>query len=71
MYNFKIHAKDWPILKLKLKRKYNHLSEEDLQFNEGQEMELLTRLAKRLNRNVDYVVFTLSKELADLDSNSL
>jgi len=71
MYNFKIHAKDWPVLKLKLKRKYNHLSEEDLQFQDGQEVDLLNRLAKRLNRNVDYVVFTLSKELADLESNSL
>ncbi|SEG46846.1 hypothetical protein [Sphingobacterium lactis] len=71
MYNFKIQDQDWPILKLKLKRKYNSLSEEDLQFSAGQEDVLLQRLAKRLNRNIDYVVFTLSKELADLDSNRL
>lgn len=71
MYNFKIQDQDWPILKLKLKRKYNTLSEEDLQFSVGQEDVLLQRLAKRLNRNIDYVVFTLSKELADLDSNRL
>ena len=71
MYNFKIHANEWPVLKLKLKRKYNHLSEEDLQFQEGQEVELLSRLAIRLNRNVDYVIYTLSKEMADLNSNSL
>ncbi|MGJ1203662.1 hypothetical protein [Sphingobacterium lactis] len=71
MYNFKIQDQDWPILKLKLKRKYNTLSEEDLQFSAGQEDVLLQRLAKRLNRNIDYVVFTLSKELADLDSNRL
>ena len=45
MYNFKISADEWPILKLKLKRKYNTLSEEDLQFSPGQEEELLTRLA--------------------------
>ncbi|MFZ4260995.1 hypothetical protein ACFRAE_03075 [Sphingobacterium sp. HJSM2_6] len=71
MYNFKIEAQDWSILKLKLQRKYNRLTEEDLQFQEGQEEELLQRLATRLNRNVDYVVFTLSKELRDLSSNSL
>ncbi len=71
MYNFKINATEWPILKLKLKRKYNHLSEEDLQYSPGQEEELLERLAKRLHRNKDYVIFTLSKELADLESNSL
>ncbi|MEI5983584.1 MULTISPECIES: hypothetical protein [Sphingobacterium] len=71
MYNFKIQAKDWPVLKLKLKRKYNTLTEEDLQFQDGQEDELLKRLAVRLNRNIDYVIFTLSKEMVDLDSNRL
>lgn len=71
MYNFKIQASDWEKLKIKLKRKYNTLSDEDLQFQEGQEEELLTRLAKRLHRSKDYVIFTLSKELVDLDSNRL
>ncbi len=71
MYNFKIEAQDWAILKLKLQRKYNRLTDEDLQFQAGQEEELLKRLAVRLNRNVDYVVFTLSKEMKDLTSNSL
>jgi len=71
MINFKIQAQDWPILKLKLQRKYNRLTDEDLTFQEGQEDELLRRLAKRLHRNVDYVLFTLSKEMSDLQSNSL
>jgi len=71
MYNFKIQAQDWSILKLKIQRKYNHLTEEDLAFKPGQEEELLQRLAKRLNRKVDYVVFTLSKEMADLNTNNL
>lgn len=71
MYNFKIQSQDWPILKLKLKRKYNTLSEEDLQYQDGQEDELLNRLAKRLHRKVDYVIFTLAKEMEDLDSNRL
>lgn len=71
MYNFKIQAQDWPILKLKIQRKYNRLTDEDLAYTPGQEEELLQRLAKRLNRSVDYVVFTLSKELVDLEANSL
>ena len=71
MYNFKIRANEWPILKLKLQRKYNHLTDADLVFQEGQEDDLLRRLAKRLNRNIDYVIFTLSKEMVDLDSNRL
>jgi len=71
MYNFKIQAQDWSVLKLKIQRKYNHLTDEDLAFSAGQEEELLQRLAKRLNRSVDYVVFTLSKELDDLNANNL
>ena len=71
MYNFKIQAQDWSVLKLKIQRKYNHLTEEDLAFSPGKEEELLQRLAKRLNRKVDYVIFTLSKELADLNTNNL
>ena len=71
MYNFKIHANQWPILKLKLQRKYIHLKDDELHFQEGQEEELLERLAKRLKRTKDYVLFTLSKELEDLDSNRL
>lgn len=71
MYNFKIRANEWPILKRKLQRKYIHLTNDELQFQEGQEEELLDRLAKRLKRDRDYVLFTLSKELKDLDSNRL
>ena len=71
MYNFKIHANQWPILKLKLQRKYIHLTDEELHFQEGEEEELLQRLAKRLKRDKEYVLFTLSKQLEDLDSNSL
>ncbi|NGM63113.1 hypothetical protein G5B30_14480 [Sphingobacterium sp. SGG-5] len=68
---FKITASDWEILKLKLQRKYNHLSDADLQYTEGEEDQLVDRLAKRLHRTKDYVLFTLSKQLADLSSNSL
>ncbi len=71
MRTFKITNSDWEILKIKLQRKYNHLTEIDLQYTEGEEDELVDRLAKRLRRTRDYILFTLSKQLADLSSNSL
>lgn len=67
----KISATDWETLKVKLSRKYNHLSEDDLAYTEGEEEALLLKLAKRLRRNKDYVLFTLSKELSNLGSNRL
>ena len=66
-----INAEQWEILKLKFLRKYNHLSEEDLAFQPGQEDELVKRLAKRVKRDENYVLFTLKKGLANLSSNRL
>jgi hypothetical protein len=71
MNDFTLSAADWEILKLKLLRKYNHLSEEDLAYVPGEEKELVTRLAKRLKRDENYILFTLKKGLADLTSNRL
>ncbi|GAA4511314.1 MULTISPECIES: hypothetical protein [Sphingobacterium] len=71
MTSLKITKTDWEILKLKLLRKYNHLSEEDLAYNEGEEKELISRLARRLKRKEEYVIYTLGKQLADLDINRL
>lgn len=71
MADIKISAEEWQVLKLKVLRKYIHLSEEDLAFVPGQEDELVDRLAKRLKRNKDYVLFTLKKGLSDLESNRL
>jgi len=71
MSSLKITNSDWEILKIKLQRKYNHLSAEDLSYNEGEENLLINRLAKRLKRTQEYVIFTLSKQLADLTSNRL
>ena len=71
MVTFKITDADWAVLRLKLQRKYNHLTDVDLAYKEGEEEILIDRLAKRLGRNRDYVIFTLSKQLADLESNSL
>lgn len=69
METLKISSAEWQVLKLKLLRKYIHLSEEDLAFEPGQETQLVNRLAKRVNRNPDYILFTLKKGLSDLDSN--
>lgn len=71
MENLIISAADWEVLKLKVLRKYNHLSEEDLAFEPGQEKILVQRLAKRLRRDENYVLFTLKKGLVDLVSNRL
>lgn len=71
MKGFSLTKDEWDILKLKLLRKYNHLSEDDLAFETGQEQSLITRLAKRLKRDERYVLFTLQKGLSDLESNRL
>jgi uncharacterized protein YjbJ (UPF0337 family) len=38
---------DWNIIKGKLKQKWAHLTEDDLQFAEGKQEELLGRIQKR------------------------
>lgn len=71
MAEISISNTEWDRLKLKLKRKYNHLSEEDLAYQQGQEEELITRLMQRLKRKREYVVFTLEKGMQFLDTNRL
>ncbi len=71
MAEISISNADWDRLKIKLKRKYNHLSDEDLSYQAGQEEELIQRLMKRVNRNREYVVFTLNKRLVNIDNNRL
>ncbi len=71
MATITITAEEWSVLKLKFKRKYNHLSHEDLAFEPGKEDELVDRLAKRVKRDRDYIIFTLKKGLANLESNRL
>jgi len=71
MNELHLSTSDWQRLKLKLKRKYIHLSEEDLLFQEGKEEALITHLMKRLHRNREYVLFTLKKGLATIDTNRL
>ena len=71
MNELQLTTADWQRLKLKLKRKYIHLSEEDLLFKEGKEETLITHLMGRLHRNREYVVFTLKKGLDSIDTNRL
>lgn len=71
MAEITISNKDWPRVKIKLKRKYNHLSDEQLQYSEGQEDQLIDRLAELVDRDRTYVVFTLKKALVNIDNNRL
>lgn len=71
MAEINISNSEWDRLKLKVKRKYNHLSDEDLAYQQGQEEELIVRLMDRLKRKRDYIVFTLKKGLLHLDTNRL
>lgn len=71
MAEITISNTDWDRLKLKVQRKYNHLTDEDLAYQAGGEEELITRLMERLKRNREYVVFTLKKGLVNIDTNRL
>ena len=71
MAELSISSKDWDRLKLKIRRKYNHLTEDDLKYEPGQEEQLIRHLMDRIKRNREYVVFTLKKGLAFIDTNRL
>lgn len=71
MAEMSISSSEWERLKLKIKRKYNNLSEEDLAYQEGQEEELIIRLMARIKRSREYVVFTLKKGMVHLETNRL
>ncbi len=71
MAELTISKEDWERLKLKVKRKYRDLSDEDLAYEPGEEDQLIERLMTRLKRNREYVVFTLKKGLVNIDNNRL
>ncbi|SDE15028.1 hypothetical protein SAMN05216464_104136 [Mucilaginibacter pineti] len=71
MAEISITNKDWERVKIKVQRKYNHLSDEQLKYTEGQEEALITKLMDLVNRNREYVVFTLKKALVNIDNNRL
>ena len=71
MAEISISNKDWPRVKIKLQRKYNHLTDDELQYTEGQEDNLISKLADLVKRDRTYVVFTLKKALVNIDNNRL
>jgi hypothetical protein len=71
MAEISISNKDWPRVKIKLQRKYNRLTDDQLQYTEGQEENLISQVMKLVNRDRNYVVFTLKKALVNIDNNRL
>jgi hypothetical protein len=71
MAEISISNKDWTRVKIKLQRKYNHLTDEELQYNEGQEESLISKIMELVSRDRKYVVFTLKKALVNIDNNRL
>ena len=71
MAEISITNKDWERVKIKIQRKYNHLTDEQLKYSEGQEESLITKLMDLVNRDRKYVVFTLTKALVNIDTNRL
>ncbi|MEO6522585.1 MAG: hypothetical protein ABIN91_12955 [Mucilaginibacter sp.] len=71
MAEITISNKDWDRIKIKVQRKYNHITDAQLTYTEGQEEDLITRLMALVNRKREYVVFTLKKALVNMDNNRL
>ncbi len=71
MAEISITNKEWERIKIKVQRKYNHLTDEQLQYSEGQEDGLITRIMDLVKRDRNYVVFTLKKALVNIDNNRL
>jgi hypothetical protein len=71
MAEITISNKDWERVKIKFQRKYNHLTDEQLTYTEGQEDSLITRLMHLVNRDRRYILFTLKKALVNIDNNRL
>jgi hypothetical protein len=71
MAEISITNKDWERVKIKIQRKYNHLTDEQLQYTEGQEDSLINKLMKLVNRDRKYILFTLKKALVNIDNNRL
>jgi hypothetical protein len=63
--------KSWDKLKIKVKRKYRDLSDEDLAYTAGQEEDLINRLMKAIHKDRTYVVFMLKKMLLNMENNRL
>jgi len=53
---------DWNVVKGKLKQKFGHLTDDDLTYSEGKDVELLGRLQKKLGKTQEEI----RKLIADL-----
>lgn len=71
MAEINITNKDWERVKIKIQRKYNHLTDEQLRYNEGEEESLINNLMNLVHRDRKYVLFTLKKALVNIDNNRL
>lgn len=71
MAEITISNKDWQRVKIKIQRKYNHLTDEQLQYSEGQEDSLINKLMDLVKRDRKYILFTLEKALVNIDNNRL
>jgi hypothetical protein len=71
MAEISITNKEWERVKIKIQRKYNHLTDEQLQYTEGQEESLISKIMQLVNRDRNYVLFTLKKALVNIDNNRL
>ena len=71
MAEISITNKDWERVKIKIQRKYNHLTDEQLCYNEGEEDSLISNLMNLVHRDRNYVLFTLKKALVNIDNNRL
>jgi len=71
MAEISISNKDWERVKIKIQRKYNHLTDEQLGYTAGQEENLISRLMELVKRDRNYIIFTLKKALVNIDNNRL
>jgi hypothetical protein len=71
MAEISISNKDWERVKIKIQRKYNHLTDEQLAYTQGQEDSLISRLMELVKRDRNYIIFTLKKALVNIDNNRL
>ena len=71
MAEISISNNDWERVKIKIQRKYNHITDEQLQYSEGQEDSLINKLMELVKRDRKYVLFTLKKALVNIDNNRL
>jgi hypothetical protein len=71
MAEISISNQEWERIKIKVQRKYNNLTDQELQYTEGQEDSLITRLMDLVKRDRKYIVFTLQKALVNIDNNRL